>query len=116
MFKRVFATAGLLALSACALQTNEAIHEIGIGMSVAEAEAHLGEPTSIHKLAKIEGTVAAKDITRECRTYQYVDGERREQSEFSRTDRYTWVVYNSGKVAWFADNGYGTDEHAFCFG
>jgi len=111
MKRRILTLAALTSLSACALTPNEAIDDIKIGMSVAEAEAILGSPVVVRDLGIIEGTVPAKNIPQQCRTYKYAVSD---ENKIQRTDRYTWVKYSSGRIARYHDNGYGYDGSAPC--
>ncbi len=113
MYARIFTLLAMTSLSACALTTNEAIHDLRVGMSLSEAEAIMGEPTTIRDLGVIQGTTPARNITRECRTYRYVN---RDGDQNTRTDRFTWVTYNTGRVAGFSDNGYASSNGSYCHG
>lgn len=113
MFARAFTLVAMTSLTACALTTNEAIYDLRVGMSVSEAEAILGEPTTVRDLGIVQGTTPAKNITRQCRTYRYADSDG---DQNARTDRFTWVTYNAGRVAGFSDNGYASRNGPYCHG
>ena len=113
MYARAFTLVAMTSLSACVLTTNDAIHDLQVGMSVAEAEALLGQPTTVRDLGIVQGTTPAKSFSRECRTYRYVDHDG---DQNTRSDRFTWVTYNAGHVAGFSDNGYASSNGSYCHG
>lgn len=113
MYARAFTLVAMTSLSACVLTTNDAVHDLRVGMTVGQAEALLGEPTTVRDLGIVQGTTPAKNITRECRTYRYVD---RDGEQNPRPDRFTWVTYNTGRVAGFSDNGYASSNGSYCHG
>ncbi len=113
MIARAITLVAMTSLSACVLTTNEAVHDLRVGMTVGQAEAILGEPTTIRDLDTIQGTTAAQSITRQCRTYRYVE---RDDNQRVRDDRFTWVTYNTGRVAGFSDNGYASSNGSYCHG
>ena len=82
-------------------------------MPISQAESILGEPTTIRDLGIVQGTTPAQNITRQCRTYRYVG---RDDGQNTRTDRFTWVTYNTGRVAGFSDNGYASNNGSYCHG
>ena len=113
MYARALTLVAMTSLSGCVLTTNEATHNLRVGMPLSQAEAILGEPTTVRDLGIIKGTTPAKNITRQCRTYRYtyLDDEKT-----VRDDRFTSVTYNSGQVANFHDNGYASNNGAYCHG
>lgn len=115
MYAKTVALLTTTLLSGCVLDTNNSLEDVRIGMTIAQAETILGEPVSVHPLRTVEGTISAKDIERECRTYIY-DHDQDDDDASRRTDRLTWVTYNSGRVARYSDNGYASSNGSYCHG